>query len=133
MIHPETQVPIEEHVYNLWRIGNKRPDYMYQYGFQATNIHYTLTKISMKCGLKEFKPKGKESGNIGAETVTQERRIMAHEDRGYFRKSEARVTCTAHDPKIKMRRINKRLWKGDQNKTTGENRTKGRLYCIYPF
>ena len=39
VIYPYLQVPTEEHTYNLWRRGNRRPNYTHRYGFQATLIH----------------------------------------------------------------------------------------------
>ena len=57
MILPDFQVPTVEHTYNLWRRINPPPDYTNRYVFQATIIHCTLTKLSMKRGLNKFKKK----------------------------------------------------------------------------
>ena len=57
VIHPDLQVPKEEHIYNLWKKGNRRPDYTHRYEFQATINHYALTQLSMKRGLNKFKQK----------------------------------------------------------------------------
>ena len=61
MINPDFQVPTEEHTYNLRRRGNWRPQYTHRNEFQATIIHYALTHLTMKCGLKKFKQKGKKA------------------------------------------------------------------------
>ena len=60
VIHLDFQVPKEEHTYNFRRRGNLRPDYTHGNGFQATIIHYALTHLPMKCGLKKFKQKVKK-------------------------------------------------------------------------
>ena len=52
VIHPALQVPTVEHTYNLRRRKHPRPDYTNRYIFQATIIHYSLTQLSMKRGIK---------------------------------------------------------------------------------
>ena len=69
VIHPDLQVPTEEHTYNLYLRRNRLPDYTHRYGFQATIIHYALTQLSMKRRLKNFK-KMQESGNCRNRTAS---------------------------------------------------------------
>ena len=125
VIHPSLQVPTVEHAYNLWRRKHPRLDYTNRYGFQATIIHCALTQLSMKCELKKFKKRQKH-GNCRTKTNPQERRILTSQNRKYNIKAEARVACPANFPKRKARRVNKGTWSSGWDKTTGENRTKGR-------
>ena len=54
MMHSALQVPTVEHTYNLRQRKHLQPDYTKIYGFQVTIIHCSLTKMSMKRGLKKF-------------------------------------------------------------------------------
>ena len=58
VIYPALQVPTVKHTYNLRQRKHPRTDYTNRYGFQAKIIHYALTQLSMKHGLKKFKKKG---------------------------------------------------------------------------
>ena len=97
VIHPDLQVPTEEHTHNLRRRGNWQLEYTHRYGFQVTIIRYALKQLS----------KGQESGKCRTRTSSQEGCIFAREYREPFRKIEARVTTPDDFPKRKTRRINK--------------------------
>ena len=45
VIHPDLQVPIVEHTYNLRQIRNPRPEYTNRYVLQATISHCALTQL----------------------------------------------------------------------------------------